>query len=84
MNGVLGMLEMLKEEGLSEQQHHYLKLANSSAHSLMNLINDILDFSKIEAGKLDIDNHTFDVVTVCSDMITSLALQGQRKGLEVF
>ncbi|MGB5790663.1 ATP-binding protein [uncultured Pseudoalteromonas sp.] len=84
MNGVLGMLEMLKEDGLSEQQHHYLKLANSSANSLMNLINDILDFSKIEAGKLDIDNHSFDVVTVCSDMINSLALQGQRKGLEVF
>ncbi|AQQ01180.1 hybrid sensor histidine kinase/response regulator [Pseudoalteromonas aliena] len=84
MNGVLGMLEMLKEGSLSEQQHHYLKLANSSAHSLMNLINDILDFSKIEAGKLDIDNHTFDIVTVCSDMISSLALQGQRKGLEVF
>ncbi|GAA61283.1 sensor protein [Pseudoalteromonas sp. BSi20652] len=83
MNGVLGMLEMLKEDGLSEQQYHYLKLANSSANSLMNLINDILDFSKIEAGKLDIDNHIFDVVTVCSDMISSLALQGQRKGLEV-
>ena len=84
MNGVLGMLEMLKEDGLSEQQYHYLKLANSSANSLMNLINDILDFSKIEAGKLDIDNHTFDVVTVCSDMISSLALHGQRKGLEIF
>ncbi|WP_369621115.1 ATP-binding protein [Pseudoalteromonas distincta] len=84
MNGVLGMLEMLKEDGLTDQQYHYLKLANSSANSLMNLINDILDFSKIEAGKLDIDNHTFDVVTVCSDMISSLALQGQRKGLEVF
>jgi signal transduction histidine kinase/ActR/RegA family two-component response regulator len=84
MNGVLGMLEMLKEDTLSEQQQHYLKLANSSAHSLMTLINEILDFSKIEAGKLDIDNHTFDVVSVCSDMINSLALQGQRKGLEVF
>jgi PAS domain S-box-containing protein len=84
MNGVLGMLEMLKEDGLSAQQHHYLKLANSSANSLMNLINDILDFSKIEAGKLDIDNHSFDIVTVCSDMISSIALQGQRKGLEVF
>ncbi|MBQ4832446.1 response regulator [Pseudoalteromonas sp. MMG010] len=84
MNGVLGMLEMLKEDSLTEQQHHYLKLANSSANSLMSLINDILDFSKIEAGKLDIDNHTFDVITVCSDMINSLALQGQRKGLEVF
>ncbi|MFY8328054.1 ATP-binding protein [Pseudoalteromonas sp. ZZD1] len=83
MNGVLGMLGMLGEEPLNEQQSNYLNLANSSATSLMTLINDILDFSKIEAGKLDIDNHSFDVITVCSDMITSMALQGQRKGLEV-
>ncbi|MBB1300331.1 response regulator [Pseudoalteromonas sp. SR44-8] len=84
MNGVLGMLEMLKEDTLTQQQQQYLELANSSANSLMTLINDILDFSKIEAGKLDIDNHSFDVITVCSDMITSMALQAQRKGLEVF
>lgn len=83
MNGVLGMLGMLKEEPLSEQQLHYLNLANSSANSLMTLINDILDFSKIEAGKLDIDEHSFDIISVCSDLITSMALQGQRKGLEV-
>ncbi|MGS0496761.1 hybrid sensor histidine kinase/response regulator [Pseudoalteromonas sp. S1727] len=83
MNGVLGMLDMLKDDSLNEEQQHYLKLANNSAHSLMTLINDILDFSKIEAGKLDIDNHSFDIITVCSDMITSMALQGQRKGLEV-
>ncbi|MCQ8876761.1 ATP-binding protein [Pseudoalteromonas shioyasakiensis] len=83
MNGVLGMLGMLAEEPLSDQQSNYLKLANSSATSLMTLINDILDFSKIEAGKLDIDNHSFDVISVCSDLITSMALQGQRKGLEI-
>lgn len=83
MNGVLGMLDMLRDDSLNEEQQHYLKLANNSANSLMTLINDILDFSKIEAGKLDIDNHSFDIITVCSDMITSMALQGQRKGLEV-
>ena len=83
MNGVLGMLEMLKDDSLTQEQQHYLQLANSSANSLMTLINDILDFSKIEAGKLEIDNHSFDIITVCSDLITSMALQGQRKGLEV-
>jgi signal transduction histidine kinase/CheY-like chemotaxis protein len=83
MNGVLGMLEMLEEEPLSTQQIQYLHYANTSANSLMTLINDILDFSKIEAGKLDLDSHAFDVVSVCSDLITSMAVQGQKKGLEI-
>ncbi len=83
MNGVLGMLEMLEEELLTPQQKKYLHYANSSANSLMTLINDILDFSKIEAGKLDLDCHEFDVVSVCSDLVTSMAVQGQKKGIEV-
>lgn len=83
MNGVLGMLEMLEEESLSTQQMQYLHYANTSANSLMTLINDILDFSKIEAGKLDLDSHEFDVVSVCSDLITSMAVQGQKKGIEI-
>ncbi|WP_250660343.1 ATP-binding protein [Pseudoalteromonas sp. SCSIO 43088] len=83
MNGVLGMLEMLEEEPLSTQQMQYLHYANTSANSLMTLINDILDFSKIEAGKLDLDSHEFDVVSVCSDLITSMAVQGQKKGIEI-
>ena len=83
MNGVLGMLEMLEEEPLSTQQMQYLQYANTSANSLMTLINDILDFSKVEAGKLDLDSHEFDVVSVCSDLVTSMAVQGQKKGLEI-
>ncbi|UJX24113.1 ATP-binding protein [Pseudoalteromonas sp. CF6-2] len=83
MNGVLGMLEMLEVEPLTIQQKQYLHYANSSAQSLMTLINDILDFSKIEAGKLDLDYHEFDVVSVCNDLMTSMAVQGQKKGLEV-
>ncbi len=83
MNGVLGMLEMLEEQPLTKQQLQYLHYANASANSLMTLINDILDFSKIEAGKLDLDFHEFDVVAVCSDLITSMAMQGHKKGLEV-
>ena len=84
MNGVLGMLEMLKGDRLTEQQRLYLHLATDSAYSLMKLINNILDFSKIEALRLKLDNHPFDIVTVTEDIINSLALSGQRKGLEVF
>jgi len=83
MNGVLGMLEMLNKDTLSDEQIKYVSLARDSADSLMTLINDILYFSKIEAGKLDIDYHSFDVMSLCGDMVSSMSLQAQRKCLEV-
>jgi len=52
MNGVLGMLSLLRETPLNPEQHEQIRIATSSSKSLLTLINDILDFSKLEAGKL--------------------------------
>ena len=46
MNGVLGMLRLLSDSDLSEEQSHRLKIASNSAEALLTVINDILDFSK--------------------------------------
>ena len=52
INGVLGMLTLLRETPLDPQQNEQVRIATSSSKSLLTLINDILDFSKLEAGKL--------------------------------
>ncbi len=43
-NGVLGMLELLSNSKLTDQQRHRVGVAKNSAESLLLLINDILDF----------------------------------------
>ena len=82
MNGVLGMLNLLLRETLSNQQLHYAKLAQTSAESLLSLINDILDFSKIEAGKLDIENITFNVRRLIQDYTHSFSYRANEKNIE--
>ena len=82
-NGVLGMLELLSNSRLSEQQHHRVNLAKSSAQSLLMLINDILDFSKIEAGKQDIESIEFDAQRLFGDIAEAMAYQASSKGIEV-
>jgi len=62
MNGVLGMLNIIQTTSLDQQQRHHIKLAQSSAESLLGIINDILDFSKIEGGKFGLDYIDFDPV----------------------
>ena len=86
MNGVLGMLDHVLKENLDQSQRKYLKIAKSSASSLLTVINDILDYSKIEAGKMDLDPVDFYVRELLDEVmaIFSSAAIEKRLKLNVF
>jgi len=83
MNGIMGMFELLMNQGLTEKQRHYASLGMSSAQSLLAIINDILDFSKIESGKLILENIEFDVISLLSEIVESYGYQAQNKNIEL-
>ena len=83
MNGVMGMIELLLDTGLSEQQRHQAQTAYRSAESLLVVLNDILDFSKIEAGKLELNPVPFDLRTTVEEVAHLLAPQARSKDLEL-
>ncbi|MBU5615446.1 PAS domain S-box protein [Geomonas azotofigens] len=68
MNAALGMLYLLRQTELSEQQRDYLDKAQSASGVLLRVINDILDFSKIEAGKMELERIPFRLEQVLSDL----------------
>lgn len=61
MIGVTGMLEVLAQTPLDEEQRSMVATAQGSAQVLLQIIGDILDFSKIEAGKLELAPAAFMV-----------------------
>ncbi|EQC43772.1 CHASE domain-containing protein [Bacteriovorax sp. Seq25_V] len=60
LNGILGMINTIDEDPLSEKQKNSLEIVKIASESLYTIINDILDFSKIEAGKMSVELHGFD------------------------
>ncbi|MCK5695280.1 MAG: response regulator, partial [Desulfobacula sp.] len=84
MNGVIGMMQLLSETRLSQEQKSYVESSRQSADALLVLINDILDFSKIEAGKLEIETIDFNIKTVMDAVIEILSPKAFEKGLEVY
>ncbi|MCG8670968.1 MAG: ATP-binding protein [Pseudomonadales bacterium] len=55
MIGLVGMLELLRDTPLNQDQKNYLNTVDSSCQQLMSLISDILDYSKSEKGKLSLE-----------------------------
>jgi len=83
MNGVLGMLELLADTSLNDEQNEYARTARNSAFSLLDVINDILDFSKIEAGCVDIEAVEVELLPLCEDVAALLSEKAHEKGIEL-
>ena len=83
MNGVLGMLGLLLNTQLNEEQYKKAMLAQNSAESLLTLINDILDFTKIDAGKMELEFIDFNLQSMLGDFAETMAYQAQDKNLEI-
>lgn len=83
LNGVVGMLDMLKEMRLTRSQRECVDVAWNSSQSLIELINDILDFSKMEAGKVEVEEIEFDLNKLVAEVLELLSKSAQQKGLEL-
>jgi PAS domain S-box-containing protein len=83
LNGVIGMIGLLLDLNLNDEQREYAKIASISGEILLSLINDILDFSKIEAHKLELETLDFDLRSMLDNTTDLLAIGAHEKGLEL-
>ncbi|TVM06443.1 MAG: hypothetical protein FMJ08_05740, partial [Halomonas sp.] len=84
MNGVMGMLELVLETPLEQDQQEYLNLARVSAEHLLEIINLLLDISKIEANKLDLNLESTDLYHYLGQVIKTQAPKAMVKNVKLF
>ncbi|MDP2123380.1 MAG: response regulator [Parvibaculum sp.] len=82
MTGVMGMLDMLEQSGVSGDQLSLIKTARNSAEMLLSIINDVLDMSKLEAGKVEIAAVDFDAEATMRTVCDMVAVRAAEKGLK--
>ena len=83
VNGVLGMLELVRHTEPGPRQEHYLETARRSAETLLEIINGILDISKIESGKIELEESPFDLRDLVEDVTETFSDAAYGKGLEI-
>lgn len=83
MHGILGMVGLLMDTKLSEDQLDMIKTIKSSGDGLMAILNDVLDFSKIESGKLELIKEEFKLKETINDVVSLFSFESQRKNVSL-
>jgi len=73
MNGILGMLQLLKRQDLDPAARDYLRGADTSAKTLLTIIDDILDLSKIRAGSMIIRREPFEIRQLIEETVSTFS-----------
>jgi CheY-like chemotaxis protein/nitrogen-specific signal transduction histidine kinase len=61
LSGIMGMLDLLLETGIDEEQRDYLNAARLCAESLSELLNSSLEYAALEAGQISLEETEFSV-----------------------
>jgi PAS domain S-box-containing protein len=83
MNGVLGMLTLLLETNLTEEQRESVEIARKSGRTLLTLLNDTLDLSKLEARKVELEDVDFDIREIITDVLAVMNPRANTKQLHL-
>jgi PAS domain S-box-containing protein len=83
LNGVLGLMTILQDTPLDDEQRGIASSAQRSAEALLTLVNDILDISKLEADKITIESVPFGLREWVNEVISPSMARARAKGLTV-
>ena len=80
---IIGMMELIKDTNLDEEQSEYTRQVNFSAEVLLALVNDVLDFSKLESGNMTMERTVFNLTDSVEQTVDLISMEAHKKGLEI-
>ncbi|MCD6092104.1 MAG: response regulator [Bacteroidales bacterium] len=83
MNGVMGMLEILRMTNLNTEQEDYVNLIANYNDNLLSIINDILDYSNLMNNSLQLDSDYFEIKNLVKQITELLHYKIEGKGIQL-
>lgn len=83
LNAIIGMIHLVEETGLNEEQDEYIQILKNSSELLLALISDVLDLAKIDSGTMDVQEKLFDLPYILDKLTTTFQLKATGKNLTI-
>ncbi len=81
LNGILGVLDLLKTTKLTPRQERYVQIATASSEILLEHTNEALDITRIETGTLQLTPQNFDMSEMVASLVNVLEPLAREKQL---
>jgi signal transduction histidine kinase len=83
LNGILGMVTLLSNTTLDQEQSDYLLAMKSAGNQLYSLIGDVLDVSRIEAGKFNLRRSPMSLQSTIQNVKSIVQFQLSEKHISL-
>lgn len=83
LNGILGVLDLLKTTNLNEQQTRYARIATSSSEVLLEHVNEALDITRVETGELQLTKQDFNLNELMQGLLDVFDPLAREKDLSI-
>ena len=83
LNAILGFVNLLIDENISNKHRSYLETILNSGESLLSIINDILDFSKLRSGEFTIEPKIFSLHDELSHTMELFVASASSKNITI-
>lgn len=83
LNGIVGMLELMRMDEVSEEHAELIALATRSSDKLTGVVSKILDYSKLEAQRMKLDVGQFALRPAVEEVIETFASDLDDRRLSV-
>lgn len=77
--GIESMIEILLESDLTEEQHHYSRVIQSSIISLSSSLTELLDYSRFETQTLNLEKVNFNLENIIKDITSKVHLRNKSE-----
>lgn len=83
IQGILGLIEILKKQKSTPQAQATLSTLEDSAGKLSTMVNGLLDYSLLESGLMKLNPEAFDPRKAIDEVCSAFRARVQEKGLEL-
>jgi PAS domain S-box-containing protein len=75
--------QLLERTNPNPKQQKYIRTVQSSSQSLLALVNDILDYHKLEADKVTLEERSFNLRELITDLLYRVEAKAEEKQLAI-